>query len=133
MVVLTRLVDNENQEKAIVALHLDKVRGSIRVNDIASAYGKDKQSIENWTAWGLLRYVNKQARKSSAKWFQLPSDSDLRAHSVLTEKDFSNEELGVIIPDSPSGRNGVTPADDAAYMGWIAELNAPDSVQVLLQ
>ena len=62
--------------------------------------GKDNNSIENWTAWGLLRYVNKQARKTSAKWFQLPSDSELRARSILTEKDFSGEELGKIIPDA---------------------------------
>ena len=102
MVVLTRIIDRQNNERAVVALHLDKAQGAIRVNDIASAYGKDKQSIENWTAWGLLRYVNKQARKSSAKWFQLPSDSDLRAAHVLTEKDFTAEQLGKIVQDAPA-------------------------------
>lgn len=113
MVVLTRIVDNQNNERAVVARHLDKAQGAINVNDIASMYGKDKQSIENWTAWGLLRYVNKQARKSSAKWFQLPSDSELRAHSVFTEKDFSDEELGRIVPNSEAERN------DAAYLNAV--------------
>ena len=116
MVVLTRIIDNQNRERAVVALHLDKVRGAIHVNDIASMYGKDKQSIENWTAWGLLRYVNKQARKASAKWFQLPSDSELRARSVLTEKDFSGEKLGRIISQPDTESKGVSPAEDAAYM-----------------
>lgn len=108
IVVLTRIIDKQNNERAVVALHLDKVRGAINVNDIASMYGKDKHSIENWTAWGLLRYVNKQARKTSAKWFQLPSDSELRARSILTEKDFSGEELGRIVPDRSAKVNGGT-------------------------
>lgn len=106
LVVLTRIIDRENNERAVVALHLDKIQGAIQVNDIASVYGKGKQSIENWTAWGLLGYVNKSARKASAKWFQLPPDSALRAHSVLTEKDFSGEELGTIVPNSSAERNG---------------------------
>jgi hypothetical protein len=99
LVVLTRIVDAQNNERAVVALHLDKAAsGSHTVNDIASMYGKDRKSIENWTAWNLLRYINKQARKESARWLQLPGDSTLRARSVLTEKDFSGEELGRIVP-----------------------------------
>lgn len=57
--------------------------------------GKSEKDPE---AMGRLRYVNKQARKESARWLQLPGDSTLRARRVLTEKDFSDEQLGHIIP-----------------------------------
>ena len=139
LVVLTRIVDRENNEKAVVALHLDKSQGAIEVNDIASAYGKDKQSIENWTAWRLLRYVNKQARKSSAKWLQLPPDSDLRAHHVLTEKDFQGEKLGEIVADDGSGvkgsdekRSSAVSEEGAAqreYDGVVARYTNPDGTR----
>ena len=99
MVVLTRMTDLSNNERAVVILRLDRAAsGTLRINDIVSAYGKDKPSIENWIAWNLLRYVNKEARRRSARWLQLPGDSKLRAQSVLTEKDFSDKELGRIIP-----------------------------------
>ena len=103
LVVLTRIVDSQNNERAVVVLRLDRESsGGLVVNDIVSAYGKDKQSIENWTAWNLLRYVNKQARRESARWLQLPGDSSLRARGVLTENDFTAEQLGVILPQSAS-------------------------------
>ena len=97
------MVDRQNNERAVVALRLDReASGGHIVNDIVSAYGKDKPSIENWMAWDLLRYVNKQARRESARWLQLPGDSSLRAHQVLTEKDFSAEQLGAIVDDAPA-------------------------------
>jgi hypothetical protein len=40
----------------------------------------------------------------------LPGDSKFRALNILTEKDFSNEELGRIIPKSDADSN------DAAYL-----------------
>ena len=107
-VVLTRIVDRQNNERAVVALHLDREEGrsAIRVNRIASAYGKDQAKLQQWVNDGLLRYANKQARDSYSKWLQLPPDSELRARSILTEKDFSGEELGRIIPEAATGRKG---------------------------
>lgn len=40
LVVPTRMIDRENNEKAVVAIHLHKSQGAIEVNDITSAYGK---------------------------------------------------------------------------------------------
>jgi len=96
VVVLTRIVDRENNEKAVVSIKMNASRGSLSVNSISSAYGKRKGPIESWINDNYLRYINKQARKTSDGWLQLPSDSVLRARSVLTEKDFSNELLGII-------------------------------------
>ncbi|MBR1921815.1 MAG: hypothetical protein IJ829_07445, partial [Kiritimatiellae bacterium] len=105
-VVLTRIVDRQNNERAVVALHLDRERETIRVNKIASAYGKDPAKMEQWVKGGLLRYVNKQARDSSPVWVQFPPDSEFRARSILTEKDFSDEELGRIVPQSVGAAQG---------------------------
>ena len=49
--------------------------------------------------------INKQARKTSAKWFQLPSDSELRAKSVFTEKAFPNEKISRILPNATIENN----------------------------
>lgn len=121
-VILTRMIDRQNNEKAVVVLKTDVESGAIRVNPIASSYGKNKNSIENWTAFGRLLYINKQARKSSARWLQLPSDSDLRARSVLTEKDFSGEQLGEIIA-KPDGvvNNGRNKNESGDQRGEIAD------------
>lgn len=101
LVVLTRLVDRQNNERAVVAVRMDvPASGKLRINVITSAYGKNKSAFETWIANGRLRYINKQARKESARWLQLPGDSTLRARRVLTEKDFSDEQLGHIIPYS---------------------------------
>ena len=54
----------------------------------------------------MLRYVNKQARDSSSNWVQFPADSELRARSILTEEDFSGEELGRIISQPPAESQG---------------------------
>lgn len=107
IVVLTRLVDNQNNERAVVALRLDQAgSGSARINAITSAYGKNKDSFEIWIKdKKLLRYVNKEARNESARWLQLPGDSKFRALNILTEKDFSNEDLGRIVSQQPSVGN----------------------------
>jgi hypothetical protein len=109
IVVLTRLVDNQNNERAVVALRLDQESsGSMRINAITSAYGKNKASFEKWVKEKrLLRYVNKEARNKSARWLQLPGDSKFRALNILTEKDFSDEELGRIIPKSDADSNDI--------------------------
>lgn len=101
-VILTRIVDKQNNEKAIVVLKADVYQGQTVMNAIASAYGKSKPSFESWIAKRRLRYINKQARNTSAKWLQLPGDSVLRARSVLTENNFSKELLGIVTHPSRS-------------------------------
>ncbi|MBP5791023.1 MAG: zeta toxin family protein, partial [Kiritimatiellae bacterium] len=136
LVLLTRMIDRQNNERAIVALLLDRAgSGASKINAIASAYGKNTDAFESWIAKGNLLYINKQARKESARWLQLPGDSTLRARNVLTEKDFTDEQLGRIISNSaaqsqedaseafdlfgtPRLRHSVgavTPEEDAAY------------------
>ena len=106
-VILTRLIDDRNKERAVVSIVMDReASGKNRINAISSAYGKAKGSFDFWLADNLLRYVNKEARSKSARWLQLPGDSKLRALRVLTEKDFSGEELGAIVPNSSAERNG---------------------------
>ena len=101
LVVLTRMVDAQNNERAVVALRLDReASGNHTVNDIASIYGKSKNSVINWAKTSLLRYVNKRARRESARWLQLPGDSTLRARKVMTEEDFQGDELGHIVPNN---------------------------------
>ena len=101
LVVLTRMVDAQNNERAVVALRLDReASGNHTVNDIASIYGKSKNSVINWAKTSLLRYVNKRARRESARWLQLPGDSTLRARKVMTEEDFQGDELGRIVPNN---------------------------------
>ena len=109
IVVLTRLVDNQNNERAVVALRLDQAgSGRVRINAITSAYGKGRGSFDGWIKdKKLLRYVNKEARNKSARWLQLPGDSKFRALNILTEKDFSDEELGRIIPKSDADSNDI--------------------------
>ena len=107
LVVLTRMIDKKNNERAVVALRLDgKGSKGHNINAIASAYGKKKDAIKGWIARGRLRYINKQARKDAARWLQLPGDATLRARHVLTEKDFTDEQLGHIVPYSPASRQG---------------------------
>ncbi len=107
LVVLTRMIDKKNNERAVVALRLDgKGSKGHNINAIASAYGKKKDAIKEWIARGRLRYINKQARKDAARWLQLPGDATLRARHVLTEKDFTDEQLGHIVPYSAASRQG---------------------------
>lgn len=121
-VLYTRMVDSKNNERAVVAIKVGVTATSVSINPIMSAYGRSQFQIQNWVDLGALRYVNKQARKTYARRLQLPGDSVLRARHVLTENDFSAEQLGIIkypvakVNLENTAFSIVTPEQDAAYM-----------------
>ena len=90
-----RTVDERRAKAAETEKELAAKRHSV-----VAADGKNTDAFESWIAKGNLLYINKQARKESARWLQLPGDSTLRARNVLTEKDFTDEQLGRIISNS---------------------------------
>ena len=111
-VILTELEDKKGRE-VIVALHLNKHHKRLKVNRVASIYGKDKVGVyvENQINNGNLLYADK---KRSEIWFtnrglQLPklvqtliSTSDNSIHQNASEV---NEQFS----DRDSNGNGLTP------------------------
>lgn len=109
LVVLTNITDKNGNLKSIVPLKLDRAAsGKSREHVIVTAFGQTTSTLQIWIDSGyLLKYVNKKALKKSAQRLLLPRDSILKTQGVLTENDFSSEQLGQIIPDFSSGVKGV--------------------------
>ena len=107
LVVLTNILDKHGNLKSVIPLKLERdASGKAKENVIASGYGQKPNNLQDWIDEGYLRYVSKKALRKSAQRLQLPGDSILRAKGVLMENDFSSEQLGDIIPDSPEAVKG---------------------------
>jgi len=78
-VILTEHNDKSG-DAVVVALHLNKEEKHIRVNRVASIYGKEKVEnfIQNQTATGNLKYIdkNKSQAWSQSRGLQLPKLAD---------------------------------------------------------
>ncbi|MDY5955268.1 MAG: hypothetical protein SPK06_07565 [Kiritimatiellia bacterium] len=106
-VVLTRIVDRQNNERAVVVLKMDAKYKGIDISVVKSAYGKDNGVYQKWMDDGLLLYVNKRALESPNLPLQLRLilQGQSSARELLTEDDFTGEQLGLIVPDSNPGVN----------------------------
>ncbi|WP_218668653.1 MuF-C-terminal domain-containing protein, partial [Rodentibacter genomosp. 2] len=97
-VVLTELTEfneeNNRDEPVIVALHLDQT-GEVQLIEIASAYGKNHQGLQNILNKDKVYYWNKTkgSQLANVHWLQLPlklrSEANLSANNIKTETDLS--------------------------------------------
>lgn len=97
-VVLTELtefnIENNRDEPVIVALHLDKT-GEVQLIEVASAYGKNHQGLQNILNKDKVYYWNKEkgSQLENVHWLQLPlklrSEANLSAFNIKTETDLS--------------------------------------------
>ncbi|MCI7480163.1 MAG: hypothetical protein MSA88_06985, partial [[Pasteurella] aerogenes] len=97
-VVLTELTEfneeNNRNEPVIVALHLDQ-SGEVQLIEVASAYGKNHQGLQNILNKDKVYYWNKTkgSQLTNVHWLQLPlklrSDANLSAQNIKTEADLS--------------------------------------------
>ena len=101
MVVLTELVDDANRQNAVVALRLDAKEsgGGHKVNAVASIYGKKAYSVAEMLRGGEALYVHTQKVRAYLRSgrLQLPAEASKRGRSsLLTQDDFTQDELGVV-------------------------------------
>ncbi|THA07975.1 hypothetical protein, partial [Rodentibacter pneumotropicus] len=97
-VVLTELTEfneeNNRDEPVIVALHLDQT-GEVQLIEVASAYGKNHQGLQNILNKDKVYYWNKAkgSQLANVHWLQLPlklrSEANLSANNIKTETDLS--------------------------------------------
>ena len=97
-VVLTELTEfneeNNRNEPVIVALHLDQ-SGEVQLIEVASAYGKNHQGLQNILNKDKVYYWNKTkgSQLTNVHWLQLPlklrSDANLSAQNIKTNDDLS--------------------------------------------
>ncbi|MEG1719128.1 MAG: hypothetical protein RR306_02275 [Clostridia bacterium] len=95
-VVVTEITDEKNNN-VIVALHLNKKENAIKINRIASFYGKENlyNFVSKQTEKGNLKYLNKE---KSQQWIedrglQLPKFQNIinsYNNSIFQEKDIVN-------------------------------------------
>ena len=110
MVVLTELVDDANRQNAVVALRLDAKEsgGGHKVNAVASIYGKKAYSVAEMLRGGEALYVHTQKVRAYLRSgrLQLPAEASKRGRSsLLTQDDFTQDELGVVKVNNKILRN----------------------------
>ena len=110
LVVLTELRDEANGHNAVVAVRLDaKESGGHEINAIASVYGKSPYSIDGMLRDGLALYVHTQKIRAyyrTSQGLQLPPEATKRgSSSLLTQDDFTQDELGVVKVNNKILRN----------------------------
>lgn len=111
LVVLTELRDEANGNNAVVAVRLDaKESGGHEINAIASVYGKSPYSIDGMLRDGLALYAHTQKIRAyyrTSQGLQLPPEATKRGSSpLLTQDDFTQDELGVVKVNNKILRNG---------------------------
>ncbi|MBQ7975209.1 MAG: C40 family peptidase [Clostridia bacterium] len=90
-VVLTELIDKSGND-VVVALHLNKAEKHIRINRIATVYGKDNIAsfVKNQIKYGNLKYMdkNKSQEWSQSRGLQLPKLADTNPdNNIILYKD----------------------------------------------
>ncbi len=100
LVVLTELRDEANGNNAVVAVRLDaKESGGHEINAVASIYGKSPYSIDGMLRDGLALYLHTKKIRAYLRSgrLQLPAEASRRgSSSLLTQDDFTQDELGVV-------------------------------------
>ena len=101
LVVLTELIDDADGNNSVVALHLDAKEsgGGHKVNAVASIYGRPVGQIDNFLRSGDALYVHTQKIRAYLRSgrLQLPAEASKRGRSsLLTQDDFTQDELGVV-------------------------------------
>ena len=100
LVVLTELRDEANGNNAVVAVRLDaKSDSEHEINAVASIYGKNPYSVDGMLRDGLALYVHTQKIRAylRSSRLQLPAETSRRgSSSLLTQDDFTQDELGVV-------------------------------------
>jgi hypothetical protein len=100
----------ENGKPILIILHASKTERNIKINRIASAYGKDENALNAWGRDGLLEYV----RSKNPEWLrqqglQLPEGRTYHRGSkkiVLTKGDIVNKgRVNYSLSDKPSASN----------------------------
>ena len=111
IVVLTELTDEANGEKAIVPVEIDEQTGAIKSHRITSAYGRPTKDISKWIASKKILYANTKklpnllTADAGAIPATLPEGANKLGSEILTEKDFTQDELGVVKVNNKILRN----------------------------
>ncbi|HIV03592.1 MAG TPA: hypothetical protein IAC75_00360, partial [Candidatus Spyradosoma merdigallinarum] len=110
LVVLTELRDEANGHNAVVAVRLDaKESGGHEINAIASIYGRSAFQVDGFLRDGLALYVHTQKIRAyyrTSQGLQLPPEATKRgSSSLLTQDDFTQDELGVVKVNNKILRN----------------------------
>lgn len=118
-VVLTELVDKSGND-VVVALHLNKAEKHIRINRIATVYGKDNivSFVRRQISFGNLKYMdkNKSQEWSQSRGLQLPKLADTNPDNniVLYKDDIVNtynmkksERYSTKVRGNNNGRNNL--------------------------
>ena len=100
LVVLTELRDEANGNNAVVAVRLDaKSDSEHEINAVASIYGRPAFQIEGFLRDGLALYLHTKKIRAYLRSgrLQLPAETSRRgSSSLLTQDDFTQDELGVV-------------------------------------
>ncbi|WBA13832.1 PLxRFG domain-containing protein [Salinivibrio proteolyticus] len=83
---------SDTGKPVLIAIHADKTSHRIRVNSVASAYGKNEKALTQWIRDGLLEYV----KENNPEWLrlqglQLPEERTF--HQGYLDKIMSHQDV----------------------------------------